>query len=110
MIEYAEARTIEPVFAFREEQDRYVLKGVVAGAEVGTFSVSVQGDVLCVHGTTAIAWSDGESLDYRRERPVDARFALPEDADIERLETQIGHGVLVVCIPKRERVCGTLNS
>lgn len=107
MIEFAEARTIEPVFAFHEEDDRYLLKGVVTGADGAGLTVEVKGSVLHVRGTTAISWSDGESLDYRRERPVDARFALPCDADVERMVTCIRHGVLAVCIPKRERLCGS---
>lgn len=109
MIEYAEATTIEPVFAFSEEADRYLLKGLVAGAVPGDLAVTVDKGALVVRGTAALSWSDGESLDYRRERQIDARFALPEDADVERLATRFGAGVLAVCVPKREKVCGALS-
>jgi HSP20 family molecular chaperone IbpA len=108
MIEYAEATTIEPVFAFSEEPDRYLLKGLVAGAIPGDLEVTVDKGALIVRGTAAVSWSDGESLDYRRERQIDVRFALPDDADPERLATRFGAGVLAVCIPKREKVCGAL--
>jgi HSP20 family molecular chaperone IbpA len=108
MIEYAEATTIEPVFAFSEEPDRYLLKGLVAGAIPGDLEVTVDKGALVVRGTAAVSWSDGESLDYRRERQIDVRFALPDDADAERLATRFGAGVLAVCVPKREKVCGAL--
>lgn len=110
MIEFAEARTIEPVFVLNENEHGYTLKGLLLGAEPGDFVVKVQAGRISIRGVTAVTWSDGASLDYRRERPIDAQFDLPEDADWARYQVEFEAGVLVISVPKSEKVCRALSS
>lgn len=108
MINFAEARTIEPVFDFCEEAHAYTLKGLLLGAEPGDFKVDVKAGELLIQGVAAVTWSDGQSLDYRRERPIDARFVLPEDADVGRCQVVFDSGVLMITVPKQEKLCTPL--
>jgi HSP20 family protein len=94
-----------PVVDIKEEKDRFVLHADLPGVDRDNIDITMEDSVLSIRGQRQLEES-GEGGEYKRiERAHGTfyrRFALPEEADPDRISARCNQGVLEVVIPKRE--------
>ncbi|MCC6525009.1 MAG: Hsp20/alpha crystallin family protein [Polyangiaceae bacterium] len=93
-----------PAFEVKETKDAFVFKADLPGLVEKDVEVTITGNVLRVSGKReAEEKKEGESY-YRLERTFgsfERSFALPEAADPDKIEAQLGDGVLTLTVGKR---------
>lgn len=93
-----------PAFEVKETGDAFVVKADLPGVLEADLDINVHDNVLTVSGTRqAEARSEGESYTlYERQYGSFSRsFALPDQADHERIEAKLDAGVLTLTIGKK---------
>lgn len=94
-----------PAVDIKEEDDKYVLHADIPGVKPEDIEVSMDNGVLTIKGERKLE-SEEEKENYKRIERLHGvfyrRFALPDDADPEKIEATGKHGVLEVVIPKME--------
>lgn len=81
-----------------EESDRYVLRADLPGVAPQDTQITVEQGVLTLEAQRQPSHPQGTATRFLR------RFALPEDADAERIGARSAHGVLEVSIAKLAKV------
>ncbi|HVH66665.1 MAG TPA: Hsp20/alpha crystallin family protein [Gemmatimonadales bacterium] len=104
--ESAGAAWVPPVDIF-EEADAVRIMAEVPGVRPGDVKISVQGNLLTIHGTKELSPQGGrEQVVHRSERTHGAferSFALPASVDTNVIKAAYDLGVLTVTLPKIER-------
>jgi len=94
-----------PAVDIKEEDDKYVLHADIPGVKPEEIEISMDGGVLTIKGERKQE-STEEKENYKRIERMHGvfyrRFALPDDADAEKIEASGKDGVLEVVIPKTE--------
>ncbi len=94
-----------PAVDIKEEDDKYLLHADIPGVKPEEIEVSMDGGVLTIKGERKLESSE-EKENYKRIERVHGvfyrRFALPDDADPEKIAASGKNGVLEVVIPKSE--------
>ena len=96
-----------PVVDIKEEKDRFVLNADLPGVDRDNIDITMEDGVLSIRGERQLEdVTDGG--EYKRvERAHGSfyrRFALPDEADPDKISARCSNGVLEVVIPKRESV------
>lgn len=97
------APALAPAADVYETDGEYVVELEVPGYDEKELSVSIAGHTLVVEGERKQEIEEKEKTHYlheRLEKHFERRFALPEAADIERLDAGYEKGVLSVHVPK----------
>jgi len=82
----------------QEEVERYVLRTDLPGVAPQDTQITVEQGVLTLEAQRPASHPQGTMTRFQR------RFALPEDADAERISARSSHGVLEVAIAKLAKV------
>lgn len=103
----AEATAWTPSVDVLESPTQYELHAELPGVTGSEVKVVVRDGVLTLSGERAtVAPAEGTKthLSERRSGAFQRRFALPKDADGERVSAEFKNGILTVAVPKREEV------
>ena len=102
-----------PAVDVEEKDDRYVITADIPGVEPKDIDVTMEDGVLTIRGERSVTRESSNAEDasakgsYKRtERSYGSfyrRFALPDNADADRINAHGNHGVLEVVIPKTEQ-------
>ena len=98
------ASAFAPSFEVKETTDAFVLKADLPGVADNDLDIAVHNNVLTVSGSRqAEERREGESYAlYERQFGSFSRsFALPDQADSERIEAKLDRGVLTLTIGKK---------
>ncbi len=82
----------------------YVITAEVPGLEANDLHLELLEDTLLIRGEKRQEWEKQNAGVYRMERRYGAferMLSLPDDADRDRLEAKLKHGVLTVTIPRK---------
>lgn len=94
-----------PVVDVRETEDRYVVEAELPGMAENEIDVRVENELLIISAKKQNEESpeaNGYLLRERRNGSFYRSFALPTDADAQRIEARFKNGVLTLEILKRE--------
>lgn len=93
-----------PDFDIKETKDNYVFKADLPGIQEKDLDISITGNRLTIKGKReSEEVSEGESY-YCAERSYGSfsrTFGLPDDADPDKAQVELKHGVLNLSIPKK---------
>jgi len=85
-----------------EDEDAYLLVVDLAGVSATTLDVWVEDRTLRIDATREHTHPDDyEYVEENRPDRREFRLTLPDNADVDAVETEIDRGVLEVAIPKR---------
>jgi HSP20 family protein len=101
----AERKTFLPAVNIYETQDRIVLMADMPGVDEKSVDITLENDVLTVHGRGADQAPEGYALAYAEYLPGDYRrsFTLAEgQINRDGIEAVMKNGVLKVILPKAE--------
>lgn len=93
-----------PAFEVKETKEAFVFKADVPGVAEKDITVTVNGNTLCVGGKREAEEKKEDDDYYRVERSFgsfERRFTLPETADQEKIDAELGDGVLTIRVGKR---------
>jgi HSP20 family protein len=82
----------------------YVITAEVPGLEASDVKLELLDDTLLIRGEKRQEWEKQNAGVYRMERRYGAferMLSLPDDADPDRLEAKLKHGVLTVTMPRK---------
>ncbi len=82
----------------------YVITAEVPGLEASDLQLELLDDTLLIRGEKRQEWEKQHAGVYRMERRYGAFeriLSLPDDADPDRLEAKLKHGVLTVTLPRK---------
>jgi HSP20 family protein len=82
----------------------YVITAEVPGLEASDLQLELLEDTLLIRGEKRQEWEKQNAGVYRMERRYGAFervLSLPEDADPDRMEAKLRHGVLTVTMPRK---------
>lgn len=94
-----------PLVNVKEEEDNYLLEAELPGMDEKDIEISVHNGVLSL---SAEEMSNEEKsqgnwlVKERRKLSFSRKFALPKDADSEKISANYSNGVLVLSIGKKE--------
>ena len=98
-----------PRVDIREEENAYVLEAELPGLSEKDVDVKVENELLTIASKTEekkeekkVAKKDGYLLKERRTSTFSRCFALPKDADREKIDAHFKNGVLTLNVPKSE--------
>lgn len=95
-----------PKLDIQEEEDRYVIKMDVPGADVTNMKVSIENGMLTVQGTRQQEKREGEpGKALRTERQIgqfQRTFPLPGPVDPDSLKTEYKDGVYTITVNKEQ--------
>jgi HSP20 family protein len=94
-----------PVDIFEEANEIRIL-AELPGVSPDDVKISVENNVLTVHGTKHQATEEKSDRVHRYERSYGAferSFTLPATVDAEKIKARYEHGVLTVTLPKAEK-------
>ena len=96
-----------PVVDIKEEKERFVLHADLPGVDRENIDITMEDGVLSIRGERKLE-DVGDGGEYKRVERAHGtfyrRFALPDEADAEKISARCDKGVLEVEIPKRESV------
>lgn len=101
----AAAAWVPPVDIF-EEADSIRIMAEVPGVKPGDVKISLEGNVLTIHGTKQQVAAEQTERVHRYERTYGAferTFTLPATVDAGHIRAQYENGVLTVTLPKLEK-------
>jgi HSP20 family protein len=87
-----------------ETDDAFVVKGFAPGLTAADLTISIEQQVVTIHGERKMAESEGLRL-LLQERPAGAftrTFSLPGPVDAGKVEAKLVDGVLSLTLPKSE--------
>lgn len=82
----------------------YMITAEVPGLEASDLQLELLDDTLLIRGEKRQEWEKQQAGVYRMERRYGAFeriLSLPDDADPDRLEAKLKHGVLTVTMPRK---------
>lgn len=92
-----------PDLDLQEEEDRYIVKANIPGAEESDFEVTLEESTLTISGKLEESGENRNEGFLRKERRVgrfERSLLLEEPVDASKMETRLANGVLTVIIPK----------
>ena len=96
-----------PAVDVQELEDRYVIHADVPGVDAKDIEIHMENGVLTIKGERK-SEREEEKEGYKRVERVRGtffrRFSMPDTADAEHISAKSENGVLVVTIPKQEKV------
>lgn len=95
-----------PRVDIKEEADKFIITADLPGVNPKEIEISMDGQVLTLKGERKLERKVNEEKYSRVERfsgMFYRRFTLPDHVDAERIQAKSKHGVLEICIPKKER-------
>ena len=96
-----------PVVDIKEEKERFVLHADLPGVDRDAIDITMEAGVLSIRGSRQLE-DAREGSEYKRVERAHGnfyrRFALPDEADPDKISARCDKGVLEVVIPKRESV------
>ncbi len=98
------AGTFAPDFDVRETKESYVFSADLPGMSEDALELSLDGNTLTIAGQREEEKrEDGDRVHMyeRRYGAFSRSFALPESADMDKIDAQLTHGVLKVTVPKK---------
>lgn len=101
----AERQFVAPDVNIYEMPDGYVLEAEMPGVPKNGIEITLEGNTLTFLGRRREQEIKGTAL-YRESRPADFRrvFELDPAIDTEKIEAEMKQGLLVLKLPKAERV------
>jgi len=94
-----------PAVDIEEQEDGYTVTADVPGLAQKDVKVTLQDNVLTLHGERKAETSEKKRGTHRIERTYGAfsrSFALPSAVDAEKVKAEYKDGVVTVTIPKQE--------
>lgn len=91
-------------FDVKETKDAYVLKADMPGVKEEDLDISLNGNLLSVHGNREAETKEEGEQYYALERSYGSfsrSFSLPDSVDGEHVTADLRNGVLTLHIPKR---------
>ena len=95
-----------PLADITEDDREYVIKAELPELRKEDVKVTVENGVLTISGERKFEKEEKKKKYHRVERGYGSfvrTFALPEDADAEKVKAQFKQGILEVHLPKNER-------
>lgn len=95
-----------PLANVRETEKAYLLELAIPGVTKDQIRLGIEENQLFVRGAEKESAEESAETYSRREfnyLSFERRFALPEQADPEKVEAKLEHGVLHVTIGKKEK-------
>lgn len=99
------AAWVPPVDIF-EEKDAIRIMAEVPGVRPADVKISLEGNVLTVHGQKHQATEDRTERVHRYERTYgefERTFSLPASVDAHKISASYEHGILTITLPKVEQ-------
>jgi HSP20 family protein len=96
--------SLKPQVDIAATDREYVITAEVPGLEAGDLHLELQEDTLLIRGEKRQEWEKQNAGVYRMERRYGAFervLSLPDDAERDRLEAKLKHGVLTVTLPRK---------
>lgn len=96
--------SLKPQIDIAATDREYVITAEVPGLEAGDLHLELQEDTLLIRGEKRQEWEKQNAGVYRMERRYGAFervLSLPDDAERDRLEAKLKHGVLTVTLPRK---------
>lgn len=93
-----------PQFEVKETEDHYLIRADLPGVQESAVDVSLHGNVLTISGSRQAEERKEAETYYVFERQYGSfsrAFALPDEADPEKVEAGLKEGVLSVRVGKR---------
>jgi HSP20 family protein len=93
-----------PSFEVRETDDAYVFKGDMPGVRQDDLDISLVGNNLQIYGKRDREEERDEGTVHTYERSYGSftrSFALPEAADVDKINCDLKDGVLTLVVPKK---------
>lgn len=97
------ARPFVPDFEFKENKDRFSIKADVPGLAEKDLDISISGNRITVTGTRQDEKRTESDQYYTSEINYGAftrTYAMPDGADMDRVEAELNQGVLTISVPK----------
>lgn len=97
------SRLMAPAFDLSEEDDRYLVSGVVPGMDADDLSVEVDGHMLRITGKISDASQvagNGNAFQMAQAAGFTQTVCLPHDADTNSIEASVTKGVLNITLKK----------
>jgi HSP20 family protein len=101
---FGDAALVKPQVDVAATDREYIITAEVPGLEEGDLHLELQDDTLLIRGEKRQEWEKQNAGVYRMERRYGAferTLSLPDDADPDRLEAKLKHGILTVTIPRK---------
>ena len=102
-----ESASFVPAVNISTKNDNYLLDFSVPGFNKEDFKIELTNEVLTISGEHKTEVNNEEQNFSRKEYTIGSfkrSFALPENADFEKIEAKYENGILNVFIPKKEAV------
>ena len=96
-----------PRFDFIESSDGYLLRGDLPGVRDENLDITVHEGELVVRGTRSedtVTEGSEFIVQERSYGEFGRRLRLPKNADADKIEAKLEHGVLTVSIPKKQEL------
>lgn len=96
--------SLKPQVDIAATDREYVITAEVPGLEAGDLHLELQEDTLLIRGEKRQEWEKQNAGVYRMERrygSFERVLSLPDDAERDRLEAKLKHGVLTVTLPRK---------
>lgn len=94
-----------PAVDIKEEKNRFLVIADIPGVKKEDIHISLENNILTIHGERKLE-SEEKNENYSRVERMQGqfyrRFSLPETADESKISAKCKHGVLEICIPKKE--------
>jgi HSP20 family protein len=91
-----------PPLDLKELQDAYRVEVEVPGVGLDDIHLSLKDGLLIVSGHKAEAVDDGAyQISERRYGRFERAVPVPDRADSDRIDAQLGHGILTITLPKK---------
>jgi HSP20 family protein len=94
----------EPRFFFKDDGDRFVIRGVLPGVPASTLELTLTGQSLKLRAKRAVEVPEGYAA-HRRERnafDLARSFSLPARVDAERVTAESKDGIVTISLPKAQ--------
>lgn len=100
-----ERRTVRPVGNICEEHDAVVLRLEMPGVSKEGLDISINGDLLTIHGRRQ-TYADDVNYIIRERRDADFRatYTLDERVDRSKVDAKMDNGILTVKLHLKEEV------
>jgi len=96
-----------PAVNTREADDAYYIEVELPGVKKEDINIDIDENTLTISGERKIKEEHKEDTFYKVESyygKFERSFALPEDADVEKIEAEFKDGILEIKIPKKVQV------
>ena len=101
------SRTWQPNVDINESASQYVVSAELAGVDKDDVTVSIDKNLLTIKGEKKLANSEEGDKWHRVESTYGAfsrAFTLPDEVEADKVEASYKNGVLMLTIPKAEKV------